>query len=420
MNSLEDQNRILIFLGAGASLEAGFPGTQDLTKEIEGCYNEINSDLKNLIDYFKAEYKQIIGSINTQKNYNYETLLSFLHCLNEIKYKKFQEVKKIEGFYYPWEVYLRSVACNIDEDAANKAIIEIIEYIITKFHEREKSEVKNNYLKNLGTFSNNLSTKGYKLNFATTNYDLNIENALRKKEIKFETGFAAEETNHQNISKPYYFPDISTLRPTSTKIFKLHGSLNWRTLNDKPESDKNPYDNLYSDLISFGISEDNDNLENSLIIKNGRTLYINRHNVVIGGIKATELFNRPFLIQINAKFIEELQESKYIIFSGYSFSDNHINSILLQSIPVGATVVIISPDDPNDYIDFLKKYCINREDINFLGIYDSDKCKWNTFLENINAKKDVDFIERINITIAPFNGDNKTKILRFDDFIKLI
>jgi len=169
----------------------------------------------------------------------------------------------------------------------------------------------------------------------TLNYDLIIEKALDSLGVFYIDGFAGtvERRIHtESYNYDFYFPGETTEGKIERvekvlHLYKLHGSINWLKV-------KRTGSNICG--IKQGFVKENEEEYNNLMIypsplKEGEIL----------GYPYSEMF-RHFSFSIN--------RPQSVLFTiGYSFGDNHINTLIYQAISIPSfTLVIITPSIPED------------------------------------------------------------------------
>ncbi|MDR0298701.1 MAG: SIR2 family protein [Streptococcaceae bacterium] len=157
------------------------------------------------------------------------------------------------------------------------------------------------------TKDDNLDT----VNIFTPNYDLFIENSLDTLGFSYIDGFnnhlkpnfSISEYNHRLVDTENLYRDRwSPIRPFF-KIFKLHGSINW--VHNK--KDKKIINKVYGE---------------------------NNESVVIlpTSSKYADTQGSPFSDLFRAFSVELLRPQSLLLVNGYSFGDEHINDLIIQSL----------------------------------------------------------------------------------------
>lgn len=293
------ENEIIVLIGAGCSVDAGIPASKEMIKQLEGLL-KTDSAWKDFLDFYNFVKSAILYSDGIKggfcNNFDIERLVNVLSELE----------KKEDGTLYPFV------------GNWNPRLIEIAGYNFQQksreFKEKILEELKKwvslaNY-KSAGYYNklfNFQSDYNYSLRIFSLNYDLCLEK--NRLEVALERGFDHESRAWSWRSfepRDEYQPQVF--------LYKLHGSVDWQRDTEQGnilrEVDNEP---KIPDLI-FGT--------------NYKMQYID-----------------PYLF-----YAYELRkyslESKVILTIGYSFRDEHINGILLQSLKNDKTrkIIIVSPD----------------------------------------------------------------------------
>ncbi|EMF7823951.1 TPA: SIR2 family protein [Yersinia enterocolitica] len=144
----------------------------------------------------------------------------------------------------------------------------------------------------------------------TTNYDLLMEQALEELEIPFFDGFVGS-------NQPFF--DLRSLEDNLipihwSRLWKIHGSINWyqKTIGKQKKV--------------FRSSSRQDGLS---------------HLIYPSHLKYEESRKMPYLAlldQLN-RFIRK--KSSFLILSGYSFNDGHLNDVIINSLKANPTAMVL-------------------------------------------------------------------------------
>ena len=179
-----------------------------------------------------------------------------------------------------------------------------------------------------------------KPNIFTTNYDVYSEKAMDSLNIHYSNGFSGILDRYFNPSVfDYAFSESMDVTENKWQIidhfvylYKLHGSINWVW----EESDGQLFNIKEIQDISYSrLSK----LENTMIYPSPA-----KQNTSLSS-PYTDLF-REFKHKIS-------KTNSVLVVSGYSFSDEHINNIIYQSLakPSFRLVVLARPESVKDLID---------------------------------------------------------------------
>ncbi len=144
----------------------------------------------------------------------------------------------------------------------------------------------------------------------TTNYDLLMEQALDILEVPYFDGFVGSR-------RPFF--DLKAVEDNLiplhwTRLWKVHGSINW-----------------YSEKV-----QDRTKVYRSSEIKNEVSELIYPSH-----LKYDESRKMPYLALIDQlnRFIRE--KSSFLILSGYSFNDNHLNGTIVNALKANPTAMVL-------------------------------------------------------------------------------
>lgn len=272
---------ILFLLGAGASADAGIPISNQMVGKIETLlkndgdwrpHQDLYFYLKSSVNYSDG----IFGHFN--EAFNVERLLI---VINEIE-------KRDKNIMYPfigsWNIRLLDLAGNNFENISNfKKLIrkQLIEWVGLRNYDEAS------YYQSFSSLSSEI---GSLIKVFTLNYDLCFETVVGK-EKSIELGFTKGTSE-------WHYSNFDDEQGKHYNLYKLHGSIDWYTENNKLFKSERPEVN--PELI-FGIQH-----------------------------KMTSV--DPYFYY-SARFRDScLNESKLIIAIGYSFADDYINAILTQAL----------------------------------------------------------------------------------------
>ncbi len=285
------KDEIIFLFGAGISADAEIPTSSEMINKVENLISSDNNDWSR----FKDIYFLIKSGIHFSRGirgenaiFNIETLVNIL---NELEKK---ETHPLYPFIGSWSVRFNEVVGNdFDKikDFKKKIIAKLKEWM------QPLDLRKSGYLKKLEDFK-------YKFEFPirifTLNYDLLIEKNLNN--LKIERGFGEDRRwNHKRFSEFEEEPDLY--------LYKLHGSIDW----ERDEKTQVVYE------------RDSPPGEPDLIF----------------GTQYKMQYIDPYLFMIS-EFRHYCLKAKLIVCLGYSFSDEHINAILNQSLSINNTTKIFA------------------------------------------------------------------------------
>ncbi|SHH63833.1 SIR2 family protein [Flavobacterium defluvii] len=281
---LSYSKNIGFFFGAGTSCALGVPNVEILTKGIESKLN--GSHLAN----FKLIKADLETNITTRK-VNIEDILNQIRRIRELT----GETKKVyEG------------VSGEDAKLLDQEICTVIYDIIA-----EKESVANidNSKKFFAWLS--LLNRDYSKEVFTTNYDLIIEKSLEASQIPYFDGFVGSYEPffwQESIDK---FVSKNDLTQNWIRLWKIHGSLSWFWKEDpKTKSQK---------IIRIGKIDNIKDEDNELVIYPSKEKYDSSKK-------------QPFIAYFDRLKNYLLSGELLFVFTGYSFSDQHINEIIFNCL----------------------------------------------------------------------------------------
>jgi len=274
------------FFGAGTSCALKIPDIAALTKGVEA---KLKGDhLKN----FKAIRDNLKSSAPAGKTVTIEDILNQIRRIREITNEKpDQEFIKVSG------------------EAAKKLDQEICKNIYGIIDEKEKTADLSN-TKRFFAWLNNLNREFTKEVF-TTNYDLAIEKSLEANQIPYFDGFVG-------AYEPFFWEE-SIEQPTGKhdltrnwiRLWKIHGSLSWFWKLDGTTGSQR--------IVRAGRFNSSCAADNELVIYPSKEKYDSSRK-------------QPFIAYFDRLKNFFSSGELLFVFSGYSFSDQHINDIVFNCL----------------------------------------------------------------------------------------
>jgi len=298
---LSYSKNIGFFFGAGTSCAFGLPNIYKLTEEVE---LKLNGDLRDLF----LRLKQSLVELHSRANISVEDVLNYVRQIREITgEKKDRQYDGING----------DMARVLDEQIC-KSIFEVIQM---KEQDADIQELRK-FIAWL-----DISNRNYTKEIFTTNYDLLLEKAMEYNQVPYFDGFVGSY-------EPFFWPESIEKTVTHNdltfnwiRLWKIHGSLNWEFRKD--DSTKS------TKMVRIGKV---DKPENELVVYPSREKYnLSR--------------KQPFIAYFDRLKNYLLQGESLFIFSGYSFSDQHINEIIyngLRQNPRVYSIVMCFSDEQVD------------------------------------------------------------------------
>jgi hypothetical protein len=229
----------------------------------------------------------------------------------------------------------------------------------------------------------------------TTNYDLLMEQALEDLEVPYFDGFVGSRRS---------FFDLRALEdnliPTHwSRLWKIHGSINW--YQETIEVEKKVY-------------------RSSEIKKNASHLIYPSH------LKYEESRKMPYLALIDQlnRFIRK--KSSFLILSGYSFNDGHLNDTIVNALKANPTAMVLglmyeryeNTDDADNRVErYPDAYRLAKKQHN-LNIWTFDKAIIGTSLGYWNKAqaKDDDDVDLLKFIYRDNKSDESEDLIKLGDF----
>lgn len=285
---LATPKQVGLLIGAGVSKACGLPNVEDLTKDVRK--EIVNKKFNELLD----------------EEDNVETILN-----------KVQQLK----------------ALIVGDKTINELTLEMVKTIEKDIKKTifAKLSVQTPFdkLSDLVVWLNFINGENQKEVF-TLNYDLLLENALEMNSLPYFSGFIG------NV-KPFFMADTVDdftglyVKQTWTKLWKLHGSLNFK---------KSKTDQIFI--------ENNTNSEyEDLLIYPSMDKYLSSRKA-------------PFIAYLDRFRKYLLNNEKVLLILGYSFSDDHVNDIIINGLNNNSRLSVFAfcydEKTLNKCIDVLGKY----------------------------------------------------------------
>ena len=298
-------DEIIVLLGAGASVEAGIPDSNEMIREIERLVQADSNwtPYKALYYYIRSSVfyaDGLDGVFGEDVPFNIERLVNVLDELNE------KERHTLYPFVGAWNLKLLDVAGDKFENILKfrDSIINVLRNKWTMLTEREKAE----YYKGLLRFQ---SEYGYTLRVFSLNYDLCVEENCGHENVQRGFSMGEREWDWRSF-------DETSEDPASLMLYKLHGSVDWSMENGKVR---------FLDSTS-GIADEN--------------------SALIFGTAYKLQYVDPFLFLAYELRRWTLDSARVMICVGYGFNDDHINGILQQSLRQDRTRKLLAVVGPGD------------------------------------------------------------------------
>lgn len=283
-NQLAYSKNIGFFFGAGTSCALNIPNIAMLTAGIEK--NLKGNHLKNF-KLIRDNLKKTLG-----RDVNIEEILNHIRRIREITNEKSdQDFIKVTG----------EAAKELDTEICNQ-IYEIIE------EAEDKADLTNP--RKFFAWLNILNHE-YSKEVFTTNYDLIIEKSLEESQIPYFDGFVGSY-------EPFFWQESIELPSGRTdmtrnwiRLWKIHGSLSWFWKDDKKANSQK--------IIRVGKFDKAGASDKELVIYPSKEKYDSSRK-------------QPFISYFD-RLKNFLSNGELLfIFTGFSFSDQHINEIIFNCL----------------------------------------------------------------------------------------
>lgn len=281
----QDKKPIGLFLSAGCPLAVPIPdGKWPLIPSVEKLTQWVNNELKE-----NKKYKLLIEELaKTGENVdNIENILSFIRGLLQVA-----KGGDVRGLNEKDLLALEKEVC--------KKIVEKINVLLpnkkTPFHKLAK------WISSID--------REIPIEIFTTNYDMLMEQALEDLEVPYFDGFVGARRSFFDLRAV----EGNLIPRHWTRVWKIHGSINW--YQEELEGQKKVY-------------------RSSEILKDACHLIYPSH------LKYEQSRKMPYLALIDqlSRFIR--QKSSFLVISGYSFNDEHLNDTIINALKANPTAMVL-------------------------------------------------------------------------------
>ncbi len=307
---LSYSKNIGFFFGAGMSCAFGLPNVIKLTEDVE---LKLDNDMKTVFQNLKQSLVVLLGKTSI----SVEDILNYVRQIREITGER--NDRKYDG--------INGETARILDEMICKNIFEIIQA------QEEGADITE--LRKFFAWLD-MTNRNYVKEIFTTNYDLLLEKAMEHNHVPYFDGFVGSY-------EPFFWPESiekaishNDLTFNWIRLWKIHGSLNWEF---RKESTLNR-----SKIVRIGKV---DKPENELVIYPSKEKYnLSR--------------KQPFIAYFDRLKNYLLQGELLFIFSGYSFSDQHINEIIFnghrQNPRLYSIVLCFSDEQVDSMVDYAMSY----------------------------------------------------------------
>ena len=319
-NHLSYSKNIGFFFGAGTSCALSIPNVEQLTDGIEAA----------LTGDFKVKFELIKNDLTTTvapRKVNIEDILNHIRRIRELT----GEVSTKEYIGVSGEV-----AKKLDKEICTKIYNIIL----------EKEKVAN--LENTKKFFAWLSilNRDFSKEVFTTNYDLIIEKSLEASHIPYFDGFVGSYEPffwQESIDKLVNKDDLTQ---NWIRLWKIHGSLSWFWKEDVKTKSQN--------IVRIGKIEKIEDEKNELVIYPSKEKYDSSRK-------------QPFIAYFDRLKNYLLNGELLFIFTGYSFSDQHINEIIFNCLRQNNRLTVLVFFFKDEEVESLHKISSSYMNLNVFG-----------------------------------------------------
>lgn len=316
---LSYSKNIGFFFGAGTSCALGIPNVEQLTTGIEA---KLTGDFLANFKLVKTDLETII----TTRKVNIEDILNQIRRIRELTGETAKVYEGVSG-----------------ENAKllDKEICTIIYDIIVDKESIANIDKTKKFFAWLSLLNRDFSKEVF-----TTNYDLIIEKSLEASQIPYFDGFVGsyepffwQESIDQFVSK-------NDLTQNWIRLWKIHGSLSWFWKEDsKTNSQK---------IIRIGKIENIKDEDNELVIYPSKEKYDSSKK-------------QPFIAYFDRLKNYLLSGELLFVFTGYSFSDQHINEIIFNCLRQNNRLTVLVFFFQDSEVENLHKQTSSYMNLNVFG-----------------------------------------------------
>ena len=316
---LSYSKNIGFFFGAGTSCALDIPNVEQLTTGIEA----------KLTGDFLANFKLIkkdLETIITDRKVNIEDILNQIRRIRELTG---ETAKVYEGVSGENSKLLDKEICTI-----------IYDIILDKESVADINKTKK-FFAWLSLLNRDFSKEVF-----TTNYDLIIEKSLEASQIPYFDGFVGsfepffwQESIDQFVSK-------NDMTQNWIRLWKIHGSLSWFWKEDKKTKAQK--------IIRVGKIENIKKEDNELVIYPSKEKYDSSKK-------------QPFIAYFDRLKNYLLSGELLFVFTGYSFSDQHINEIIFNCLRQNNRLTVLVFFFQDSEVENLHKQTSSYMNLNVFG-----------------------------------------------------
>lgn len=370
----QDNESIGFFISAGCPLSVDMPkGEGPLIPDVKCLTIFLNEEFKNDVKYMLLleELKKAEKNIE-----NIEDILSFIRSLLLVS-----KGGDVRGFS---ENDLLSLEKNICEKIVKKLDV-FLPSQETPYHRLC------NWIRSI---DRKLAVEVF-----TTNYDLLMEQALEDLEVPYFDGFVGSRKSFFDLRAVE-----DNLVPVHwSRLWKIHGSINW-----------------FQEIIG----------KEKKVFRSSEVKQDASHLIYPSHLKYEESRKMPYLALIDQlnRFIRK--KSSFLILSGYSFNDGHLNDTILNALKANPTAMVlglmyeryeVKEDNSDEFTErYPDAYRLAKKQHN-LNVWTYDKAIIGTNLgawEMLASKEepDLDILNFVSSEQQPDDVDKVDCLVKLGDF----
>lgn len=293
----QNKRSIGFFVGAGCPLSVrinhrekdGKKISDPLIQDVAGLTAIISSTLKSKDETTPEPYDRILSLMKEDgfSEPNIEQILTQVRSLKSVSGKG-----DVRGFVEQELLELDKAICKIIAKEVNKELPDDL----SPYH-------------NLAIWAQAIEREAA-VHIFTTNYDLLIEQAFEESAAPYFDGFIGSKKAFFDLGA---VENEKLLHPRWTRLWKVHGSINWRLIERKGKK---------SVVRSDGFSEDQSYL------------------IYPSHLKYDESRKMPYLAMLDRLKDFLMAPSAVLFILGYSFGDEHINDLFRQTLKANPTAMV--------------------------------------------------------------------------------
>jgi hypothetical protein len=336
------ENRVAFLLGAGASIDAGMPKTDEITDgvlnpntEVMQGYEDPNciKTLANLCKGFQEKWINYRSSLSPKPNYssdpNYEDIYYLAYQLHSTSFSDNTsefENPAIEPFIREYKSQFGLGDYDYWAERVCKYIEEVVVRLINK-RSANNIEYNSEYLTPLLDYS--IASCDH-LDIFTLNHDLVIDDYFKRKGTNYSDGFVKIECCDSSfLLEPTIYDDSIV-----TNLYKIHGSIDWQR-------------------VKLNNSDRDCTIKGSINDKNYWIPEPIEHQILCGTMNKMFIYHFSIFAELWARFYLTLMKSNKLVVAGYGFGDRAVTNAIIHWIYRDKRKMIIIDNKSKD--DFIKE-----------------------------------------------------------------